>query len=148
MILNKITPIALTLMMTSCTVTPLANNSNENDDQRIVVTTDKSEWNGSFKNDLEKALKNKLGLLNEKTNVNNFTHMTTERKSVDGEAWVFMNFYTQDDKMYRTRIEANKIKNDEILKLQNLKSATLIGVIPIKNRTNEYFFQAFENLKF
>lgn len=114
---------------------------------QVVVTTDDSSWVG-FTGQLQNALGKKLEELNRRVVVNNFSHMTHEQKTVDGIGFVFMNFYTTDGKMYRTRVEANNITQEQIQKLKGLKGATLVGPIPIQNRSNEFFFQEFESYQF
>lgn len=97
---------------------------------------------------LNREVTRKLAKLSNEVVVNNLLYVSHQSVMIEGEQYVLLNFHTTDNKVYRTRVLESKL-NDKILKqLQQLKGATFIGYMPIKNYPNQYFFRQYKNLKF
>ncbi|MCK3657681.1 hypothetical protein A4G18_02885 [Pasteurellaceae bacterium Pebbles2] len=93
---------------------------------------------------LSSAINDSLSSLTRPVKVDNLTHMTHETRFVDGKDYVYLSFYSSDNKIYRMRTPADKITNEQLERLGKLKSATLIGPIPVTDQPNVYSFRGFQ----
>lgn len=144
--------ISLSLVLSACTKTiilaPFAS-------QMLGDTASQTGYTPSTLDDtlndnlkLDGQITKKLAQLKNEVVVSNLLYTTHQTMTLDKEQYVMLNFHTTDNKVYRTRVVQSKVNDTTLKQLQQLKGATLIGVMPIKAYPNQYFFRNFKDLKF
>lgn len=90
----------------------------------------------------------RLTQLRNEVHVPNILYVTQHEMLIENIQYTLLSFHTIDQKVYRTRVESTKLNQATFERLKSLKSATFIGVLPIPDHPEQYFFRNYKNLVF
>lgn len=149
-ILCTLSLIPLSLVLSACTKTiipaPLATQIFGEQANSSVPTTLDNTIHADLK--LDSKITKELAQLNNEVIVSNLLYVTHQAMTIENEQYVLLNFHTTNNQVYRTRVVQEKMNATTLKRLQQLKGATLIGVMPAQGYSNQYFFRNFKDLKF
>lgn len=97
---------------------------------------------------LTQNIARQLTKLNNEIHVPNILYVSTQHMMIEDTPYTLLSLHTTDQRVYRTRVETAKLNQATIERLKALKGATLIGILPIDNYPQQYFFRNYRNLKF
>lgn len=121
-------PVQPTQLTTSASPQIIIENENLSD-------ADKARLQGQLAN----AMNREVARLNTPTTITNISRVHDYEQVVDGKTYLFIDFYTADGKMYRTRQTPDKVTQAQRQKLRQLKGATFNTVVPISGNSNHFF---------